>query len=74
MSDVYTFTVLIEREGDSYGASVPDLPGVFSQGDSLEEVGRNIREAIELWLEEAREANIPIPEPKTEAHVLKVLV
>jgi predicted RNase H-like HicB family nuclease len=74
MSDVYTFTVLIEREGDSYGASVPDLPGVFSRGGSLEEVERNLREAIELWLEEARQANISIPQPKTEAHVVKVLV
>jgi predicted RNase H-like HicB family nuclease len=74
MSAAYSYTVLIEREGDGFGASVPDLPGVFSRGDSLKEAEQNIAEAIELWLEEAREANIPIPQPKTEAHIVKVAV
>jgi predicted RNase H-like HicB family nuclease len=40
----------------------------------LPEVEQNIREAIEPWLEEAREAGLPIPEPRTEAHVIKVAV
>jgi predicted RNase H-like HicB family nuclease len=74
MSAAYSYTVLIEREGDSFGATVPDLPGVFSRGDSLKEVEENIVEAIELWFEEAREAGLPIPQPKTEAHVVKIAV
>lgn len=74
MSAAYWYTVLIEREGDSFGASVPDLPGVFSRGDSLKEAERNIVQAIELWFEEAREAGIPIPQPRTEAHLVKIAV
>lgn len=43
--------VLIEKDADGYYAYCPDLPGCQSQGDSLEEVTENIREAIELYLE-----------------------
>jgi predicted RNase H-like HicB family nuclease len=74
MNPAHTYTVLVEREGDTFGASVPDLPGVFSRGDSIEEVERNVREAIELWMEEARSMNQPIPEPAAEVHVLKIAV
>jgi predicted RNase H-like HicB family nuclease len=74
MSGAYSYTVLIEREGESFGASVPDLPGVFSRGDSLKEVEENIVEAIELWFAEARQAGLPIPLPRTEAHIVKIAV
>lgn len=36
-----------------FTAYVPALPGCISEGDSLEEARANIREAIELWLENA---------------------
>jgi len=41
-----------EKEG-GYSVSVPDLPGCFSQGDTFEEAENNIKEAIELYLEDA---------------------
>ena len=41
-----------------YTVSVPALPGCISEGDTLEEARRNIREAIELYLDPAEE-----PEP-----------
>lgn len=40
-----------EKEG-GYSVWVPALPGCASQGDSLEEAIANIREAIELYLED----------------------
>jgi predicted RNase H-like HicB family nuclease len=43
--------VVIEDEDGGYVAIVPELPGCHSQGDSLDEVMENIREAIELYLE-----------------------
>ena len=43
--------VILEDEGGGYIALVPELPGCHTQGDSLDEVIRNIREAIELYLE-----------------------
>jgi len=47
------FTVLIEKdENSTYVAEVPDLKGCYTQGDSVEEVMKNIKEVIEMCLEE----------------------
>lgn len=47
------FTVLIEKdENGTYVAEVPDLKGCYTQGDSVEEVMKNIKEVIEMCLEE----------------------
>ena len=43
-----------EDEG-GYSVSVPHLPGCFSQGKTFEEAKTNIKEAIELYLEDANE-------------------
>lgn len=46
------FKVLIEQDEDGwYVASVPELPGCHTQGKTLEEVRKRIKEAIELVLE-----------------------
>lgn len=46
------FNVIIERDGDGYFvASVPELPGCHTQAQSLDELTKRIREAIELCLE-----------------------
>jgi predicted RNase H-like HicB family nuclease len=56
------YTVILQREGDGgYVATVPALPGCVSQGDSRNEVLKNIEEAIELYLEDVRAAGEPIP-------------
>jgi predicted RNase H-like HicB family nuclease len=55
-------TVILEREEDGgYVASVPALPGCVSQGNTRTEALNNIREAIELYVEDCREAGDPIP-------------
>ncbi|MEW7983382.1 MAG: type II toxin-antitoxin system HicB family antitoxin [Candidatus Sedimenticola endophacoides] len=38
-------------ENTAWGVVVPDLPGCFSAGDTLDEAIDNAKEAIELWLE-----------------------
>ena len=45
------FSVIIERDMAGYYAYCPDLPGCQSQGESMEEVVTNIKEAISLYLE-----------------------
>lgn len=46
------FTVVIEQDGDGiYVASVPELPGCHTQAETLDELSRRIKEAIELYLE-----------------------
>lgn len=43
--------VILEDKTGGYIALVPELPGCHTQGDTLEEVMSNIKEAIELYLE-----------------------
>ena len=57
------YLVVIEHEGEAWGAYCPDLPGVGVVGDSQEEVEQLIRGAITLHLEGLRKAGEPIPEP-----------
>ena len=50
------FDVLIEKdESGILIASVPELPGCYSQGKTIMEVTKNIKEAIELHLETLKE-------------------
>jgi predicted RNase H-like HicB family nuclease len=57
------YLVVIEHEGESWGAYCPDLPGVGVVGDLQDEVEQLIREAITFHLEGLREAGDPIPQP-----------
>ena len=45
-------TAIIEREGDGYVALCPDVD-VASQGDTINEAKKNLREALELFFEMA---------------------
>jgi len=52
-----SFDVLIEedKETKQYYGSVPNLPGCYSTGDSVEELITNMKEAISLYLEVKKE-------------------
>jgi len=51
MVKILQFRVVIEQDEDGlYVASVPDLSGCYTQGKTLEEARKRIREAIELVL------------------------
>ncbi|NWF50530.1 MAG: type II toxin-antitoxin system HicB family antitoxin [Ignavibacteriaceae bacterium] len=43
--------IIIEKDEHGYYAYCPDLEGCQTQGESLDEVTENIKEAIELYLE-----------------------
>ena len=59
----HSYTVIYEEEPEGgYVASVPSLPGCYSQGDTLEETEKNITEAIELYLESLYEEDKEAPE------------
>jgi predicted RNase H-like HicB family nuclease len=59
------FKVFLERDED-YGGYVvrcPSIQGCYSQGKTVEEALTNIREAIELCLEDMESRGAPLPEP-----------
>ncbi len=51
----------------AFGVVVPDLPGCFSAGDTLDEAIDNAKEAIELWLETVIDDGGTIPAPASIA-------
>ena len=57
------YLVVIEHEGEAWGAYCPDLPGVGVVGDTQEQVEELIRDAIALHLDALRKAGEPIPAP-----------
>jgi predicted RNase H-like HicB family nuclease len=44
-------TVIIEKDENGYYAYCPELTGCQSQGETLEETMKNIREAVDLYVE-----------------------
>lgn len=61
------FIVAIEPGTDTtaFGVVVPDLPGCFSAGATLDEAVDNAREAIDLWCETVIEDGSDVPVSKT---------
>ncbi len=62
--DKYEIIIFWSNEDDCFVADVPELPGCMAHGNSYEDALRNIRDAIGLWLDTAREIGDPIPAPK----------
>jgi predicted RNase H-like HicB family nuclease len=61
------FEVVLEHaEEGGFVVSVPDLPGVWTQGETREEALANAREAITGYLETLKEEGWPIPNPVRE--------
>jgi predicted RNase H-like HicB family nuclease len=67
-----TYTVIYEKGPASWGAYVPDLPGVLTVGESREEVEGLIAEAIEFHLDGLRQEGIPIPLPTSFAGAIDI--
>ena len=55
-----TLTAIVRSEPDAggYSASIPALPGCHTQGETLDEVRANLREAAEGWLAVAHEDGV----------------
>jgi predicted RNase H-like HicB family nuclease len=66
----YDFEIVIEKEPDDEGyfAYSPSLPGCFSNGLTVEETRRNIREAIQQHIAVLQEHNQPVPQHERLVH------
>jgi antitoxin HicB len=65
------YPVLVEplppEEGGGFFATVPDLPGCMSDGETPEEALRAVQDAIREWIEEARALGRDVPKPSHRA-------
>ena len=58
------YPILIHKDPDTdYGVTVPDLPGCFSAGSTIDEAMAMAREAIELHIEGLTAEGMPVPDP-----------
>lgn len=59
------YGIVIEKATNNLSAYVPDLPGCVATGQTVEEVTREISEAIQFHLDGLREDGLAIPEPSS---------
>jgi predicted RNase H-like HicB family nuclease len=60
------YPIVIHKEkGSDYGVIVPDLPGCFSAGDTIDDAITQAKEAIECHIEGLIADDEAIPEPQT---------
>jgi predicted RNase H-like HicB family nuclease len=72
----YTFEICVEKEPEDAGyyAYSPTLPGCFSNGATIEEAKRNIREAIQQHIASLLDHGQPIPQNEHLVHVEELTV
>ena len=63
---MYKYQVIINWSQSErlFIAEAPELPGCVAHGDTQEAALLNIQEAIQLWIDTAKEFSDPIPEPQ----------
>ncbi|MDE0324903.1 MAG: type II toxin-antitoxin system HicB family antitoxin [Candidatus Poribacteria bacterium] len=60
------YCVVIHKDPDTdYGVTVPDLPGCFAAGETVQEALSHALEAIEVYLEDMLFNGEPIASPRT---------
>ncbi len=56
------FLVVVEKADGNYAAYLPDVPGCVATGKTIEEVEKNIHDAIRMHVEGLLEDNLPVPQ------------
>ena len=75
MAQKRTFAVVLEPDEDGgFTAIVPALPGVVTEGDSVDEALANARDAIQLCIEDLAAQGLDIPQSDVGARIERVEV
>ncbi|TLD43477.1 MAG: hypothetical protein JETT_0295 [Candidatus Jettenia ecosi] len=63
---MYKYEIIIywSNEDEVFIAEIPELQGCTAHGDTPEDALKNAKEAIQLWIDTAKEFGDPIPKPK----------
>ena len=73
MPHKYAIEIFFSDEDEGFIAVVPELPGCSAFGETEEEALGEVKVAIDLWLEIAREEGREIPEPSGREHLREIL-
>ena len=66
----YEVIIYWSNDDTTFIAEVPELPGCMAHGDTQELALQQVNDAVQLWLETAREFGDAIPSPKGERLML----
>ncbi len=66
------YVVILEEGENSFGASVPDLPGCIAVAETKKEVLKLITDAIEFHLDGLRENKKSIPKPLSSSEYVEI--
>ena len=66
----YEIIIYWSNEDATFVAEVPELPGCMAHGDTQQAALQHVNDAMDLWIETAREFGDPVPEPKGERLML----
>ena len=72
MKDILQLTAVIEREGNGYVATCPELD-IVSQGDTVEEARQNLLEAVEGFFEVASPSEIQRRLRRKETYIMPIM-
>ena len=63
---MYKYEIIIywDNQDRVFIANVPELPGCSAHGNTYDKALDNAKEAIQLWIDTAKEFGDPVPEPK----------
>jgi len=63
---MYKYEIIIywDNQDRVFIADVPELPGCSAHGNTYDDALDNAKEAIQLWIDTAKEFGDPVPEPK----------
>ncbi len=65
--NVNDYAIIVEplsaEDGGGFVATVPDLPGCMSDGETPQEALANVHDAIRTWIEAAQDLGHKVPEP-----------
>ena len=73
MASRYAIEIFYSEEDEGYIATVPELPGCSAFGETEEEAFKEVKVAIDLWLETAEKESREIPLPLRK-ELLKTLI
>ncbi len=68
----YHINIFYSEEDNGYIADTPDLKNCSAFGDTPQEALQEMLIAQRLWLEEAEQSGIPIPQPKYKPFIYQV--
>ena len=68
------YAMVIEKADRNHSAYVPDLPGCVATGASVQEVEREIADAIRFHLDGLKEDGLPIPQPSGVVEYVEALI